>query len=65
VRSAGERVAFSAQVAALLITAYVDCVALIRPEQALILLGVTKRCAAKMTMNLHRHPSHSRDVLIH
>ena len=50
----GERVARSTHLAASLIAADVDRVSLRGPAEALILLGVAKRRAAEMAINLDR-----------
>jgi hypothetical protein len=52
VRLAGYRVVVSAELAALLVAADVDIVALSVRRQLLILLRAAKRCATEMTMNL-------------
>jgi hypothetical protein len=54
VRLAGKRVALSPQLAALLIAADVDRLALSTPKEGLMLPGAAQRRATKMTMNLDR-----------
>jgi hypothetical protein len=51
---AGERIACGAKLAASLIPADVERVAVSRPVEGLILVGAAKRRAAKMAMNLDR-----------
>src|SRR5947208_2933804 len=51
---AGERVARRAALAAAIIAADIDRVSLSGPGEALILLGIAKRRAAEMAMNLDR-----------